>query len=693
MPSNMHLILISRADSRLRLARLDLNDELVIIGRDDLCFDVDEISQFFRARGYHLHNEDVRRIESHTEGWAAALVAITLSLGNHTGRQSIARSFASSDQVIENYLAEDVFTQWTRGQQAFIEKTIFLDKLCGPLCEAVVGCNGDQLLMELYESNGFLIPLDGENFWFRYHHLFAELFRRRLKSGNASFIQDLYRKSGRWMQENGFHNEAIECYLKAEDYDEALPLIEQQTHSFARRRECSRIVAWSNKLPLEYTKNSPRLMMTRAVHAMETNDLQSASKFLEQIEAAAREGSVLSNRNLTSLLLTKANLFLIQGDFKKCFQSLIAAAARDPDTFSTRKYLDLNLYDVSLYRCTYHNLFKILRKNSGTFNKLVVSYQSLINEKPGFTSLFEGEFCYETGLLDEALPKLLQAVEEATNADCPGALVPAMVTIAKIQRARGNRTGALTSVDDCLRRTEKYQKPHWAYLLNAFKVRLQMDTGDVTEANKWMEESRLGLYHEITPVREYEMIVLARCFISSQRYDEAAILLNRILVFAEEKKRNHTLVEVLNLLSITADRSNNEQQAAIHFGKSLSIGLKEGYVRSFVDELAPMVSLLEMYLGRHHEKDKLTNYAKKLLLLTEEAIKHSRLPLNRDTVEKSLTPAEKKVLRLMVNAYTNNEIAQELGLALITVKVYTSSIYKKLGVKNRAQCIKLIKNV
>lgn len=203
-----------------------------------------------------------------------------------------------------------------------------------------------------------------------------------------------------------------------------------------------------------------------------------------------------------------------------------------------------------------------------------------------------------------------------------------------------------------------------------------------------MKRSRLGIYQEITAAREYELIVLARLLIRKQRYNDASILLNRLLNFSGGKKRDHSVVEINILLAVTAMKNLDEEAAAMHLEKALSIGIKEGYVSSFTDELTPMVDLLVMYTGKYKKSGKLAVYSKKLLNLTRESIRQSLLSANSEAASSHLTPMEQKVLSLITNAYSNQEIADKLEITMSTVKAHTSSIYKKMGVKNRAQCIK-----
>jgi LuxR family maltose regulon positive regulatory protein len=266
-----------------------------------------------------------------------------------------------------------------------------------------------------------------------------------------------------------------------------------------------------------------------------------------------------------------------------------------------------------------------------------------------------------------------------------------MGAIAKIKRVRGDTQGALAVADECKKRIEPFHKPHWAYMLDAFIARLHLDLRNDRLVEKWLEESRLSIFQEITEAREYELIVLVRVMIRKMRYDDAYLLLGRLMSFAEKNNRTHSSVEILNLLAITALKDLNEAAALQYAEKALHIGLKEGYVRSFADELSPMAVLLKLYMEKGKNNAKLTAYAKRLLQSAEKSIRYSMPPIDSDADGRLLTRAENDILLLISKALTNAEIASELRITLNTVKAHTRSIYKKLGVKNRMQCMKKVR--
>ena len=693
LPANLHLILLSRTTPPLKLAGLGLKENLLRIRAEDLRFNSGEIYQYYQARGYFLPKEDIQKVENYTEGWAAALVAVSLALKDKMFWNHAMSSFGKCDLHIETYLAEDVFHTWTQEQQDFMIKTSIADRLCGPLCEAITDYNGNRLLQELYEQNSFLVALDDQGTWFRYHHLFKDYLHKKLGNRETAMIQNLHRRAGEWLKTNGFGKEAIEHFLQGAHYNEALQLIEKQGGGLLRRGEYTQVISWIERLPDQYAEKSVMILLQKASYFTKINNFEKAWQCLASIELALKK----ENRHIKDLgaeyMQVRANLFLRQGEIKAALSAINEAAALGINPIMSTNYLDLNLYDISIYRTPYHFVMAILRKSPSEFNLFTKNYRSLISTNPGYAPLIAGEFYYESDRLEEAMPKLLVSVDEAMQANCPGAYVPAMVTLAKIRRAHGDMAGVLQVIEECESKLEAFHKLHWGYMVKAFKVRMYIELNDDEKLDKWLKESRLSLFQEIVSTREYELIVLCRVLLAKKQYQDAHLLLNRLLIFAEKSKRSHSITEIMNLLAITALKDLKKELAEEYMEKALSLGIEEGYIRSFVDELEPMALLLELYLERHPEENSLTAYALELLSRTRNAVKHSTFKISPNEFEKMLTPTELKVFNYILNAYDNPTIAAELGITVRTVKAHTSNIYQKLGVKNRLQCINIFKNI
>ncbi|MDP4177908.1 MAG: LuxR C-terminal-related transcriptional regulator [Bacillota bacterium] len=691
MPSNMHIIIISRRGIPLKLSKLSLNEELVVIGTKELQFDTKEINEYYKLKEYFFQEKDIHKIENYTEGWAAALAALDMSYKNEKNRHSIVSSFVSSDLYLENYFDEDVYNTWTSEQQDFMEKISISDRLCDSLCKKITGYDGDKLLNELYDQNCFLESSDYEGKWFRYHPLFLSFLRKKLLKINAASVQTLHYKAGEWFKVQGFFDEAVNHFLKGFCYEDALSLIEKCGESLIRKGEYSIVISWIERLPQKYVENSMMIKIIKAAYFITIYDFNNAWNYIEQLQFCLNGKNNYFKSIYTTYLLIKADFFIRQGDIKNTLQSVKeAAVGGQTDIIMNTEYIDFNLFDSSIFRCPYHSLIKILKVNFNEYKSLVINYRSVINTKVGYESLVKGELYYEIGKVNEAIPELLTSIDQAVISSCAGSLVPAMVTIAKIKRIQGNIQSAIGVIEEYENKVADLCKSHWIHMLNAFKVKLYIDLNNTELIDKWINENRLNIYQNIISANEYELIVMSRVLIYKQYYNDANILLNRLLNFAAAQKKNHSIVEIRNLLAITAMKEMNEELAEKHLESALSIGIKEGYMRSFVDEFAPMISLLEMYINKNKKNGKIVVYAKELLTQTKEAIKNFIVPASSHITENILTSMEKKVLHLITNAYTNKEIAEKLGITVRTVKAHTTNIYTKLDVKNRMQCIKIL---
>lgn len=686
LPSNMHLMLISRTEPRLKLSRHSLKEDLLRLNAKELLFRPEEIEQYFKARGFFLQKDELQRIESYTEGWAAALVAVALSLKRENNIHSAINGVESCSRHIENYLVEDVMNTWTHEQWDFMEKVSILDNLCGPLCEAVTGYGDERLLRELYDENHFLIALDEEGEWFRFHHLFLNFLRKRLKKKDGAHISELHRKAGVWFRSNGLYIEAVDHFLQGACFEDALALTENIWLSMNLRGDYSNMFSWLLRLPDKYKTSAPYAMLFEANYYTSRKEFNNARERLEKVERFMETNESASITLRKDYFLAKTLLSLMEGDVESLLLSVRNAAVQD--TLTRTLYADFNSYDISIYRSPICSLIKMIEKTPSKYYSALKTYRSIVTSNPGYSSLAAGEFHYETDNLNEARLQLTCAVDEAASEDCPGVLVPAMVTIAKIKRACGDTQGALEIVNECQKKIEPFCKPHWGYMLDAFTARLHLESRNAVMVEKWMEKNRLSIFQEITAAREYELIVLSRVLIRKMCYDDAYLLLGRLLKFAEKNMRTHSSVEILNLLATTAMKDLNEEAALQYIEKALLIGMREEYVRSFSDELSPMAVLLKLYIEKGQNNVKITAYARKLFQSTEKSIRYSMPSVDDDAAESRLTPAERNILLLIAKAFTNTEIASELGISLNTVKVHTRSIYKKLGVKSRMQCAK-----
>ncbi len=698
LPEKMHLIFISRTEPELNLSRHRIKWQIQRLETEDLRFSEDEILRFYQSKGITLENDELKAVESYTDGWIAALVAAALSVEDGDGHSAI-EALLCTGRDIGRYLKDEVFAAWTPQKQSFAMKTSILDTLSEDLCNAVTDdCNGERLLKEIYETSGFVLDMDGHQQSFRYHHLFGSFLRELLREKAPEEIPQLHKKAGLCFQEQGLLPEAIEHFLSGGFYREAFELIEHQVDYLIDKNDFSRLFAWIERLPAEYRDNSFKIAAIYAAYYMETGRYDLSGHWVGRMKAMKdnypyASGPEWSNYSRTVCTMIEANLFVRKGNIE--FVSLLfsAAATDGGKYYKMPEYYNFNLSDIYFHRCPMHRITDLFKESPDKYNRTTENYRGMISKNPGYAPLAIGEYLYESNRLEESLPYLLKAQEEAREANCPGALFPAMVNIARIKRAGGDIAGAFSVLGECEKQLRDAGKPHWNYLLHAFRCRLYLDVGNTDQAREWFSSSKLDIFSEINRIREFELLVYARVLILLNRAQDAEILLQRLLTFTGDNRRPHSRVEVLNLLALLAYRDHHARLAYGYLEESLDIGLKEGYVRSYLDEQSPMAQLLRAYIKSRGKPAYASGLLKQMHGSLLQALQGHDAAAGEaaEKVLSQLTDQEKKVLELLVNAATNKEIGEKLGISLRTVKTHTGNIYGKLGIKNRAQCVKLVR--
>lgn len=692
LPPKMHIVIISRTEPDLKLTKHGVKGDLTILRSNNLQFQQEEIAEFYKARGFYLTGEAVRKIESYTEGWAAALVAVAMSMEEEEDQEKVINGLASCDKHIYRYLQDEVINSWPEENLSFIIKTSILDMLCVPLCDAVTGDDsGSRILEILKKRNGFLISLDNNN-WYRYHYLFKEFLDKLLAESNIN-KKELSYKAAEWYEHNGYLNKAIEYYLQAECPEKAMTLIAMQIKEIIQSGEYYTILKWIEKLPENYKDKNFVIASFYTFYYTEMSLFDDAWKSIKKMEMIISENKetkqVFNFENKQFIELCKANVALRQGDFEM-LSAIIERASQIAKEKKVKMsdYIEGNFFDIYLCRSSVSKLVKLAGESPECFHRFVNNYRAMLPKSPGYAPLAEGEYYYEQNRFKDAIPCLLSAMNEAIEAECPGALIPAVATIARIKRAQGDLDGALIVVQEHERWLQKQGKPHWTYLLNAFKTRLYVDSGDIEKVDKWFTSCKLGIYHEISRVKEFELITYGRVLIEKGLLNDADILLKRLLIFVEAAERLHSEVEILNLLAVAAAKMGNEEHSMHYLEKALEIGSEEGYLRSFADELASMWHLLKTYIKPRGKQNELAVYASKLFKIQAYSAKVIESTKGRSRYSsKLLTPQENKVLKLLASGKSNIEIAEELSIALSTVKYHNVNIFGKLEAKTRIEAV------
>jgi LuxR family maltose regulon positive regulatory protein len=727
LPPSLHLVVATRADPPLPNTRLRARGQLTEVRIEDLRFTAEEAETFLNeVMELALLPEDVQTLEARTEGWAVGLQLAALSMQGRTDRHEFVQGFAGSHHYILEYLTEEVVRNQPEPVQQFLIQTSMLERLCGPLCEAVTGeRESAALLARLQRSNLFLIPLDDEHRWYRYHRLFADLLRNRLRQQSSpAQIAALYRRASEWHELHGSLDEAIQYALTAEDYERAVQLLEENAIALTASAP-HQLMSWVEALPDEQARRRPILSISRAWSATFSGQfdavwpwLQAAQQALPPVhETPAFEAQyLLGNIAALHAFLAERSGNMAQAiEFARQAGELLPEADTAIRVFvpyvlgrayraegelakAEKACAELerfgqssgNVLVIALARCE----LATLRKIQGRLSEAERLYREFLEAEEkhggpqfGAEAIVDVGWCdllYEQNRLDEAQQRAEHVLDSLTQDPWWGAPTDfelVYTTLARVAHTKGDRQEAHGILDRAEQARRQYDVfPGFRSQIDTCRVRLWLAEGNLGEAVTWVQQCQPG--QGGSPLtRELEQAVLARVWLAQGESDEALQLLAQLAERAEVGGRRGRLVEILALQALVHQVQGDADQALAVLEKSLSLAEPQGYVRLFVDEGPQMAKLLRQAVSRGIAR----GYARKLLAVLLESEPLS-LPDTPSLVEK-LTRREIEVLQLIGQGYSNREIAAELVLSPNTVKRHTSNLYGKLGVNSRTQAI------
>ena len=736
-PPQLHLVIASRADPPLPLARLRARGQLAELRQGDLRFTPAEATAFLnQVMGLGLEAGDVGALAARTEGWIAGLHLAATSLQARGDAHRFIQDFTGSNRFILDYLVEEVLQRQPPDVQAFLLQTSILDRLTGPLCDAVVEEGGGQARLEMLErANLFIVPLDDERKWYRYHRLFADLLRKRLGESYPELAPTLHGRASAWHEQNGLPAEAIDHALAARDFGRAAQLVERVAEAALRRSEAVTLLRWINALPEEELpgrtalcayhacvlllggsaletveallrtvepRNSPLLLPPWALVALYRSDLAQAIELAQRALAQLPEDEAFL-RGLAALCLVGA--YHAGGDTAASQRALAETVLTSHQPGNAMITAMAGCYRAELRRREgklgqardlYRQTLQLATEASG--DRLPIAGQALMGL---------GEIAREWNDLDSATRYVLEGVELAGRWT-QAATLDGYFTLARIRQAQGDWAGVQEALQ-AMRQvaTEVKATNVDGRIADMAEAWLQTLQGQLDGPRRWAERyglsgnvDQLALEREddltARRLRKYEYQVAARLRIAEGRPAEALALLEAALPVAEKANRLG-LVMVCELLSaVAAQALGRKERARQSLARALALAEPEGYIRAFVDEGKPVARLLyeaatqgvrPEYVGRllaaFPTSDQPSAVGNQLSVARTH---HSSLSTHHSLVE-PLSERELDVLRLIALGLANEEIAQRLVLSLPTIKWHTSNIYGKLSVKNRTEAV------
>jgi LuxR family maltose regulon positive regulatory protein len=728
LPPNVHLVISSRVNPPLQLSRLRARNQMTELDAAELSFTPEEAGTFLNSvMALDLSGEAIATLEERTEGWIAGLQLAALSMRDRKDVSSFIRSFSGSHRDVLDYLAEEVLERQPGRVREFLLETSIAEHLTGTLCDALTGrTDGQKMLEGLERGNLFVVALDEERRWYRYHHLFADFLRGRLVRERPESLGELHLRASGWYEGNGHLAEAIGHALSAPDHDLAARLIEEGVEGAVERGEGTTALRWLEALPTEAKRLRPRLFVEHAVALVITGRPDDAEPLLKEAERTAEVGGEDSRFLLGFASTVRSWRARLRGDAPEAVELARRALSLLPDGGApVRNYAAVRLGDAlravgdlaaadeayaeaaEIDRAARHPYGRLagmvmharVRAEQGRLREADEAFRRalrLLTERgfelspaAGIAHIGMGALLYEHDDLDEAERALERSVELAERTGDVSTLVWAYVTRSRNKRARGDEGGALESA----RQAERVARDSGADLqiaiALAWMTRLRLARGDLTAAAAFEQERAANADDAAGAARVVDRLTSARLLLAQGRHREALPLLEELGETAEAAGRTGDLIKILALQALALWAAGKKERAVSTVAGALAVAEPEGYVRTFVDEGAPMAELLSEVLEAL-QRGRLdppipTHYLRKLLVALERDDAVARSPAKR--LPEPLSGRELEVLQLIAAGKTNRQISSELFVSVGTVKTHLNNLYRKLDARSRTQAV------
>ncbi|HEY2284974.1 MAG TPA: LuxR C-terminal-related transcriptional regulator [Streptosporangiaceae bacterium] len=744
LPPQLHVVIVSRADPALPLPRLRARGELVEIRAAELRFTPDEAAAYLNGMmGLQLTAPDVATLEGRTEGWIAALQLAALSMQGRDDVAGFIAGFAGDDRYVVDYLVEEVLQRQSDRARDFLLQTSVLSRLSGALCDAVTGHGGGRAMLEtLDRGNLFLVPLDDRRQWYRYHHLFGDVLRARLLDERPDQVPVLHRRASAWYEQNGEPSAAIVHALAAGDLEKAADLAELAIPAMRRSRQEATVRGWLRVIPDELVRVRPVLAVGFAGALLAGNEFEGvqgrlldAQRWLETT-AGGRPGDHVPP---AGMVVVDRDEFPRLPGMIELYRAGLALAHGDPASTvrHARRAIDLALDGDHLCRAGAAGLLGLtfwgsgdlaaahsaysacvagllraghvadvlgcsialadIRIAQGRLGEALQTYEHALQLAPepagpvlrGTADMYVGmsEVHRERDEPDVARADLVRSQGLGEQTGLPQNLYRWRVAMARIRQTDGDPGGALDLLNEAQRLYLGDFFPN-VRPVPALRARLLVVQGRVGQALGWARERGLSADDDLSYLREFEHLTLARVLLAQhaagpagRSLPDATRLLERLLPAAEAGERAGSVIEILVLRALAHQAHGDLPAALAALERAVTLAEPEGYVRVFADEGPRMAALLRAVARQGTAR----NYVRRLLAASTGTEPGG--PVSQALID-PLSERELDVLRLLGTELDGPAIARELTVSLNTMRTHTKNIYAKLGVTSRRAAVR-----
>jgi LuxR family maltose regulon positive regulatory protein len=742
LSENAHLVVSGRMDPPLPLSKLRARNQMTEIRAADLRFTTEEATAFLGdVMGLALSAADVSALEEVTEGWVAALQLAAISMRHREDVSGFVEAFSGSNRHVLDFLAEEVLERQPRDVSGFLLTTSVLESMSAPLCDALTGRNDGQGMLERLErENLFVVPLDDERRWYRYHHLFADVLRSRLQREQPERIRELHRRAAAWYERNGWSSEAVRHALAAQEHDRAADLVEDVARKMWNRGEVMTLLGWLEALPEETKRRRPQLLLQYAAALLwvgRLDDVEPIAREIERAVGVSGEGrdddlrpsadETLRRVLLGGVAATRSWRAYLKGDPHGAI-----ALARRALTLLPEKDLELRTFaafrlaeayrtaddleaasaafaeTAELGRAAGHDYLVLsamsrqaklqmargrLRKADHLLRRaLRFAVERGGDSLPatGEVHVGIGELLYEWDELETAARRLKEGIRLAGRMGQLDTLVDGYVALSRAEMAQGNTESALETAQEANSLAQRSGTGAAIVEAAAWNARLHMARSDMTAAVVELDRMAGAPAVSVSIVRETAQIARARLTVARGEHDEALRLLEELRQSAEAAGRTGKLIEILTLQALALWERNKKEQAVGTLTRALALAEPEGYVRTFVDEGAAMGDLLSAALeDRQRNPSGAAGRvpARYLAKLMAALAQDAAAPSVDERLPEPVRERELEVLALIAAGKSNAEIARELFVSVSTVKTHINNLYRKLDARNRTQAV------
>jgi LuxR family maltose regulon positive regulatory protein len=744
LPDNLYIVVSTRIDPPWPLARYRARNQLIEIRAQDLRFSIEEATEFLnRTMNLDLSADDVAALEERTEGWIAGLQLAALSMQGREDVSAFVKAFTGSHIYVAEYLVEEVLQRQPEDIQTFLLQTSLLKRMNAGLCEAVTGCQDGQVILQtLHRENIFVIPLDNEGIWFRYHHLFADLLNARLcQSHSTEEIATLQLRATDWYERNGFASEAVNSALAAKDFERAVDLVKKSARDLIFTGQLNILNNWLEAFPEATFDAHPDLAFYQFWIDVLQNKADLSAKAIQEkddllkslppspendhlkgeLMAVICRAIALSGRTSEGIRLGQDALTYLPSD-NLAPRARVNSALATAHDLEGRAEIAESLYQESFtqaiaageYRLAAHTLMVkgLIQIHYGHMHEAAKTYQTIVDMVPtnpsrevssgsakskkvflpagqGYIGL--GCVHLEWNDLDVSESYLQRGMDLCHQGGLDGIFIGKM-RMSRLRQARGDLTGALKEIQisQQIPRADTFN-------IVTRQIQIALAEGNVDHAKRLaapLVEMLTSDDATRPPLVFLEIIraILARVYLAQGEVEKALQLLDELQAKAEPGARLGRLIEVHLIRALAYHLQNGKSHtpdAIESLERALELAEPQGYVLLFLEEGPELIPLLNAVAVQRSTPERVKKYAYKLMEAFDEIGKPTMSqPASRtDDLIEQLTPREMEVLELLAIGDSNQTIAEKLVITIRTVKKHTGNIYGKLNAKSRIQAV------